>query len=69
MSLDDAYDVLITGSRAQIEELQGSGIGYSYSPSFGGFSIWTKDKKEIIRGCKLFDNPNCAKIYGNEHTF
>lgn len=69
MSIDDVYYALIDGTRADIEGLAGSGYSYEYGPDYGGFSIWNSDKTEGIRCCKVFDRPNCVKIYGNKHTF
>lgn len=66
-TLEDIFDVLFDGTKAQIEELAGCGASYRYSQGCGSFSV-ALDAEEI-RAHKLLDPPACVRIFGPEHAF
>ena len=67
MSIDEIFEVLMSGDETSIAHLAGSGVHYRHSPNTGGFRV--RRGREIVSACKVFDAPACVAIFGDEHTF
>ena len=65
-TLEDIFDILLDGTKAQIEGLEGCGASYRYSQGCGSFSVALG--ADEIRAHKLLDPPACVPILGPEHT-
>ena len=67
MTFDDIYEILWDGTKTQIEALEGLDLAFEYTPSCCSFTI--RYEQAMSREHKAFEEPNCVKIYGNQHIF
>ncbi len=65
--IEDIFDVLLEGTKAQIDALEGCGASYRYSRESGTFT--DSLGRDEIRAHKLFDPPACTRWRGFEHAF
>ena len=65
--IEDIFDVLLEGTKAQIDALEGCGASYRYSMESGTFTVSLG--RDEIRAHKLFDPPACTRWRGFEHAF
>lgn len=68
---DDIVEVLMDGTKAQMDEIRcsecGGPISYTYSSGCEAFTVSCKCTEERCHG--VFHEPNCVKYFSNEHTF
>lgn len=67
ITFDDIYEILWDGTRAHIEALEGLDLAFEYTLSCRSFTI--RYEQAMSREHKVFEEPNCVKIYGNQHVF
>lgn len=67
MDIENIFNILLEGTKAQIGALGGSGASYRYTASCGVFAVIAGHDE--IRAHKLFEPPNCVQLFGAEHVF
>lgn len=67
MTIEDIFETLLDGTKSQIEALAGSGVSCRYSEKSGAFTVFANN--EEMRAHKVYDPPNCVKVFGPKHSF
>ncbi|MEG0476634.1 MAG: hypothetical protein RR572_03070 [Raoultibacter sp.] len=65
-TIEDIFDLLLDGTKRQMDELVGCGASYQYSPGCGAFTVSLAGDE--IRAHKIYDPPDCVRFFGVEHT-